>query len=1106
MSSKLKGASYVKRRHDASFHDTTKVSKRPFAVAVSSIMAVFMFLLVLAPIVTASFSGVQQSSKANAFFEFFCTADIGNGMDNKSQITTTLRSFPNPDQGNRKWTLQEAFGDGANIVNFEGVGEGTDWAFAKEEPAILETLDGYDSDASEKFENVRNVSDCFFGGVSSNVANLIFGFANVLSGLTQAIVIYAFDTGMICSEPGQDGACIDLLGVIGGESDSDDTGLIAILTNSIYMPLMLIAVALGGITVAYQGIVKRQFRDALGKMIWVVASALLGVIILAFPAGVSQAPMVVTNAIASCVIGSFNGDNCLADNNSGEGIDQIDSSAPTSQTACASHASGLSPNEQMSMSINSLTCSIWKSFILEPYSNASFGLPFAELDTSNEEIQVLIDRAGLEEDYFCINLGSKGSVEDNTNSEMHMNDGHEVCNLAAFQMFLSHDTTAASSVSGEGTPSDRYPSSGQTDDRWYALATLMAQDQGMWNEWTTGWSAGFQDLSLAVLSVFTTMLGGFVLVVISFFALVFKLGAIILTALAPLFLLFMIEPTRGKKMAAGWFGQLLSNIMKYMASALFLLITIVLFGAVLGTAGSNMLANTIFIILLTAALLMYRREIVDLIGKVDMGTQVFSNKIGERIKGTAKLAGSATAGAVGARMGGGTLLAGAKDTFKRDLSRGMGTEAFGSFAGKTVQGVSRQYSRQQVAEAQGLRQEASQADRKHAIASNDLNSVSKEYNDTFQELQDFDSQQNVDANELRVLHDMDTKDQEIHSGVQDEISQLSPEFAQAMAILDEIKNLELEAKVAIEVGDLEKARGLTEQIQGLDGQQKDLMDGIGYQDRRMLHNQYDEMVKERREDYDLNYDASDRARYQDLTLGQIHADDHHQKLEDRMNSLADRGQELELTEAEAKAKAGEFEKEYSKRKPGQEITGRDRNKINEAAEKEAAKKSFEAGENTAFKSHEGYVNPRAVDPSNAIPELDTTDTQELPDIDSTPDTEQFQAPEDPAPRRENAAPPQDTHRREAPKNAVPPRSTPPKNSQPEPADQKRDTSSVPSDFFTDESFVPSPEAVRQPMQNTKPSRPKNGGGIPTAPPTAPPTIQQNNAPKRPRNPDENKGG
>ena len=68
-------------------------------------------------------------------------------------------------------------------------------------------------------------------------------------------------------------------------------------------------------------------------------------------------------------------------------LNTIDITKNTSDNVCKSSASGLSIDEEMAMSINGLSCIIWKAFVLEPYAQAEFGTSFEALDITTTRVK-----------------------------------------------------------------------------------------------------------------------------------------------------------------------------------------------------------------------------------------------------------------------------------------------------------------------------------------------------------------------------------------------------------------------------------------------------------------------------------------------------------------------------------------------------------------------------------------------------------------------------------------------------------------------------------------------------------------------------------------------
>lgn len=661
-----------------------------WALITASVLAITFGAIMLIPALGMSLnklSGTQSDQiKANAFIEMFCGADIGTGMDSKQTTGGIFTDFSHADAPNRKWTLQEAYGGGMGIVSFQGIGAGSAWVIPNDRDEDAYKPGNYEEVAG-KLEEIRNPYTCSLGAAISTVSTLQLKVASFLTSFTNTVVAAAVSDTFICSEAGQDG-CIDVLGIIGGASNDDDTSIAAALGNSIFMPLMILAVAVAAVSIAYQGIAKRQFREAFGKALWVVSAAVLGVIVISMPHTTTQAPSIVANAFSSCVIGAFNGENCLTDDVSNGDMESVVQGTAYANV-CNTSADGIAASDQMSMTVETLGCTMWRAFVLEPYADASFGMSYNELSTMNEDntaLRQLIDDAGLEPEMFCINMKSSGSAADNARGRMDMDggtggNGEQICNLAAYQMFLAHDTTPGSAHDAGGVA----PEQGEFDERWYNLAVLAAHDDSMWQEWSSNTRADIQKLGTGFTAIVAAIVGSILLIFVSFNALLYKLGGMVLIALAALFLLFMIEPTRGRRMATSYFGQLVSTVFKYMASVLFLMIALTFYGALLGSMGSGIYVNLLLVVLLTAALLMFHSQFIELLGKVDRRTEIFTDKISERVKGTTSLAGTVAMGGVGAKAGGGDFGEGLRKTFRQEMASGRGKQAFGETAGGMMQ-------------------------------------------------------------------------------------------------------------------------------------------------------------------------------------------------------------------------------------------------------------------------------------------------------------------------------------------------------------------------------------------------------------------------------------
>lgn len=618
--------------------------------------------------------------------------DSGEGRDSDDVARTVKR----PDLGNRTYTLQDITGTRASsVVSYFGESQDTIIAGDTDEARVPTDKIPFlaTPDFKDKAAELRTVMHCSLSTVGSFLANVFFGVTSLIMWVVSSIVTWAFDSSIICKDPANpSGACINLVKIIGGTSDTS-TGLIGTLTSSIYFPMLTIAVLSTGIYIGWVGLVKRKFREALQSLLWMFFSIFLGLILLLNPHVFARAPMAASNAISACVIGAFNGENCFQTSNS---VTKIE--AGTSQNICNGSVAGIPLDEQTSITVNNLTCSLWKAFLVEPFSLSSFGLPYDDLDVYKGKVSKLFDTVeGLPpRETFCFYIGSTASPESGvttvtTEGSTDPTTGHYqpinapspvtthqkvgttlvldydtgnsvICNLAAYQMFLQADAKSVGKYSSQAIHS-KYGSS--YDERWYNLIAVIAADEQMWSHWTG--SAG--DAFNALFGIIAAVVGTFIIVFTSIIAIVYYMASTILMAFAPLFLLFAVHPGRGKKMFLGWVEQVFSNVLKYIASAFFLIITITIYAAVLGTINNPFLMLFI-VFIFTIGLFMYRKELIETLSRVNMGGERLGENLRKLQNKTKKITTSSIGSAAGAKFAGGSLRRGIKDGAVRELKQG----------------------------------------------------------------------------------------------------------------------------------------------------------------------------------------------------------------------------------------------------------------------------------------------------------------------------------------------------------------------------------------------------------------------------------------------------
>lgn len=555
---------------------------------------------------------------------------------------------------NRKWTVEEVFSNSTKFTSYYGEGEG-DWTYANkvDRGAARASLNGYDwSDATvqDNIKSLRNFG-CFFS-MGDGFPNLGLNIASSIAGLISTVVGFLI---------GQDFMVESLVEIIGGVGGSD--GLISIFFRSIYMPLVVLAFLFTAMTIIYKGLIKRQLREALSSIIWSTLAFVVGVTLMFIPSFLVGIPQAVTSTITTCVLGAINGENCLTG----------DVTTPSLLTGieCSSRIEG--DSNSADMMVNGMSCTIWKTFVLEPWAEEQFGAPYSELYTADVPAGgSLWNGLSGEDRQYCVNLASSQSADSIGHSgtiDMNRSDNSTVCNIAVYQLYLMTEMEDSKNHSGDEykltTSFDK--STDPYDERWYDIILPMAKHNTGWKNWN-GQSRLLSRIATANMSILAVSAAALVLIVLSVFGAAYKVIGVIMMAFAPLFLLFAVEPGRGRKIFLGWLETLISSMLKYFAITILIIVSLVLYAGVLSTTSG--VVSFVSVIVLTVALLNYRSEVVDLIGASNMGGQKLSNKANKALDWTKKQGKEKGSALVGGAIGGSLAASKSRkeDINKRDES------------------------------------------------------------------------------------------------------------------------------------------------------------------------------------------------------------------------------------------------------------------------------------------------------------------------------------------------------------------------------------------------------------------------------------------------------
>lgn len=790
MKTPSKGAMYL----DAPESDP-KVKARtrnPLTGLILMVLAAAVFLVAMPLSSPLAEPQTQTTTTADAWgLPLFCGDGLGSGMDSRTSwyLPFINSDFPADDVSNRTVTAQEAFGWQLFFTNYYGERAKKDPdAWTKDPKRDWESwiTGGNELDkAKERIENARRWENCTFSSGFTGLANMVFMNAKITTSVVSGFVGYAFSSSLVCEEAkGTDDNCVDLLFITGGVQGGEQ-GLIGALTNSLYYPLLIMVVLLVGCWVAYTGLVQRKLREAMWGAIWTVAAVVFGLAFLTQPWLLAKAPAVVSNTIAGCVISAFGGDpSCTGTN-----IDDSD----YAKSVCRASSPNTPRDESLAMVSTSLNCSIWKAFVLEPYAQASFGTSFENLwvgANGSQRGNDMISNAGVSAETFCIRMATSGKLSSYKGKELKLDVGPKMCNIALYQLYLQ------STVTSDGNGPDLVQSgSSYIDKRWYPLIRVAAENEATWTSWSgASMTSAPMKVLTSMVAFLSSIVGGFVLAVIAVFAILYYFSAIFMMAFAPIFFLIGVHPGKGRDILKGYGEQVLSNVFKYIASALFLVISLALYGGVLGASTSPGM-TLLLVLVLSLALFMYRKEVVELIGTVNMGGQqvgkAFKEKMSSKFSLTDKdsdlrrLGSTTVSTGIGSMVAGGRLRDGLAEGMQREIKREgglMGRMGAGYERGREHAG---RHNKQLLAnEGKDLATDANTAKEAAKMADGDLNKAKSEYDKAAKNIEDLN-------NEIALLAES-VRNKDNRKAVLSDMSRAggdSAKFARAMNLSGEVANM-----------------------------------------------------------------------------------------------------------------------------------------------------------------------------------------------------------------------------------------------------------------------------------------------------------------------------
>ena len=424
-------------------------------------------------------------------------AGHGYNMDNKQPIKTD--EMIHPKATNRKYTVQELFNDAAkSFIRYDGEGKGL---FLADKPE--DASKNLSKEAKERIKAQRTLVGCSFAGpIGAAIESFPLSVSSAITRVTSSFSTALFSEDLIC-DPGnpQGKTCLDVIGVAGGDGSPND-GVIGQLGQGLYFPMLTIAFLTTACWLMYTGLIQRQFRLGLSGVAWAVVALFVGVAMMTKPNLTARGPHTINNAILGCLVSAINGGDCTG-GSSGGGQNKNISNAIGEE--CRSEGS---EGNKAEWQVNALNCALFKTFVLDNWSRASFGYPYNELYTENPaKGGKTIDLKGkANPGDFAVDLqGPGGDTRDvKTNSS-------RVSNMALKQLNLMTNLESAS-----GTK------------EWKPLIRVAAENEKMWPYWASAANSDGSRLGTAVVGALEAFVSGVVIIMFSLWGLVYSLVSSIL--------------------------------------------------------------------------------------------------------------------------------------------------------------------------------------------------------------------------------------------------------------------------------------------------------------------------------------------------------------------------------------------------------------------------------------------------------------------------------------------------------------------------------------------------------------------------------------------------
>lgn len=581
---------------------------------------------------------ITKQAHASGFGLAGGAQSLGYGMNTKNAWDGDSLFAPIvlPTKDNRIFTLKEAAGATLGFVNYEGEGEGNDGVVTTDADRMEGAPKTITKD-SEKLTKQRSLETIVTGGFITMIADSVNGLTGLGYNLTDATLKAAYNPHTVCAEATDPDCVFNVTKIMAGDGKSADKGVIGNIFTYFYLPFVGLVSSIVLLRALYQhGLKEQNWKEVGSTALYVLVAGITGLGLLMNAGLVASIPIQAAQMFGGAAMSIT-----TAAGKEGTGAND-DGTTSSASAICKSTASNTSTTEDTVLSINAMSCTIWRVIRLDPYARAQFGRPFAKLDVKDPAIAEIIKKAEVDPNVFCVPLRVEGKPEDWKNKTLHLQDGaNKTCNLAAYQLYLKTDAQIGNNENKK---------SHGVDPRWYNLIAVVHADDSLWDAWTYNWSSALMRFMVTTIAMLSFIPIALLILTFAILALIQMLVIAFMMMLLPIVMLIALDKGKGRQYAKAYFSMMLGAIVSYVIYATMLAVGLILLSSIIDTV-ADLAMVMLFNIILAVAMFFQRKRIFALAHNINpLSNNSVGGKINNMLNADLPLS-SLQSGAVGALSG-----------------------------------------------------------------------------------------------------------------------------------------------------------------------------------------------------------------------------------------------------------------------------------------------------------------------------------------------------------------------------------------------------------------------------------------------------------------------